>query len=197
MKDNKFITIISVVITICAGMISVITYLGNKFIFNDELFQIVIAFFLSIFVGVMLSFYSYARRPRKSTFVLYSNKDDFAKDIIHQLHTEGIGHVKTMDDIHLGDNVEEKLLDLITDADYIIVIISKDGVTDKLLLNSIKNASEEKKVILPLISDAVEEDKIPEEIINLKSFTYIENHMDVDNAVYEIMTAIREQRRNT
>lgn len=196
MKESKLFAVIALLITVCSGIISIITFMGDRIVFNNELFQITVSLCASMFAGIILSLYVNMKRPRKSTFILYT-KDDFTDQFVIKMRNKGLSRIKTMDDIHIGDNIEEKLSDLMQNADFIIVILSKDSIKDKLLMNSIENAFKDKKIIMPLISDSIEKDEIPEEISKLKYFVYSKEDKDIDTAVSEIMHAIYEQRRKS
>lgn len=195
MKENKLFTVISVMITVCAGIISILTFMGDKILFNSELFQITVSLCASMFVGIILSLYANMRRPKKSTFILYSYDDDFANKFVTKMNDRGLGRMKTMDDIHIGDNIEDKLSNLIQNADFIVIILSKNSIKDKLIMDSLENAFKEKKIIMPLISNSIEKNEIPEEICQLKFFTYSNEDEDINKASCEIMNAIYAQRR--
>ena len=144
---------------------------------------------------IVFSLFVNMKIPKKYTFILYTNKYEFVDEFVNKLRNKGLNRIRTMEDIHIGDNIQERLSNLIQSTDYIVVIFSKDSLKDELLLHSVKNAFEENKVILPLISDLVEKREIPEEIAKLKFFLYSKEKKDVDTAVSEIMRAIYEQKR--
>lgn len=146
--------------------------LSNKSAFNSILEPI--AAMIGVLTTLVFTIFKYKKEERlnvKKVFILYSDKD---KELVNKLiiDLQNIGNqlklLKDDDILSIGDDITKKTEATINEIDRIIVVISKNSITSKFIINEIKKLKNLNKKIFPVLVDEYSKNKMPEEILNIQ-----------------------------
>ena len=129
----------------------------------------------------------------KLVCISYSYKDrEFARKLASDLAAHGIKPWIDEWEIRLGDSIVEKISEGISQADYILVILSEDSVRSKWVQEEIKAAFQRdavasKQVFIPVVLGKVE---VPQFLRYIK---YVDLSESYEEGLNEIVQAIQER----
>jgi hypothetical protein len=159
--------------------------------------EILISFIATI-IGAFISFVILVLLRRKKqgiVFISYRHKDKkIVEQIVKSLRYKRFNIYYDEDVVKIGDNIRDTILENIKKSDVIIIILSKDNKEDSFLNKELKAAIEQKKKILPVITDY--DTEIP---IELKDIKYVNFAMGYDENMRKLIksleTTLEEKKR--
>ncbi len=119
-------------------------------------------------------------------FISYSMKDsDFVSKLTKDLMRNGF-QVLTLDNVVLvGDNIREKVVDSIQNADFFVVVMSKDAVESSWVSDELEFAIKNNKRVLPVLKEKID---LPSKI---KSIQYADFTADYNSAISALLKSLQ------
>lgn len=162
------------------GLISMACFgiLGSIFILFDNLEKkiftettligiliIIFSSIMGISLGIVLK-KIILKKPSAKLFISYSKADDsFVRKLITDLRRYGYRPLLPEDEILIGDNLQQKLNEIIKESDFFITILSKESIENNWIKREWLFAKENNKMIIPVIIDEI---TIPNEFDSIK-----------------------------
>jgi hypothetical protein len=150
---------------------------------------------LGALVGAMLS-YVISRVQSAMTapkvFISYTQRD---KDFAHKLaatlerHTSANVLIDTHE-LRVGDNINERIGELVNNADYFVFVISKVAIQSKWANSELESAIEMKKKILPVLLEKVDTPDV------LKGIVYADFSDSFDKGIEQLILTLKERKHN-
>jgi len=138
-------------------------------------------------VGIFISFLAYrSMGESRRIFLSYTFADkDFAKKLAKDLSMPRCQILDPLELVLVGENIKEKVTNLIEDSDGVIVVISKNMLNSKWVNEELSQALQKNKTVLPI---KVDDSEVPDTIRNLK---YIETKNNYGEALAMLRRSIR------
>ncbi|MHB8778758.1 MAG: toll/interleukin-1 receptor domain-containing protein [Anaerolineales bacterium] len=192
MKQLSKLEFLTTIFSIVAALISVVVIVKEFINIEPSALGLVVGVVGSI-VGAILAYGIGWLSDNKSTakvFISYSMKDsDFVGKLTKDLARTGF-QVFTLNSVVLvGDNIKDKIADSIQNADFFIVVLSKDASESSWVSNELELAIKNNKKVFPILKDKV---NIP---IELESIQYADFTTNYDSAVSILVKSLRASPR--
>ncbi|WP_456314156.1 toll/interleukin-1 receptor domain-containing protein [Pseudomonas shirazensis] len=187
MEKNK--NKIEIIIPIAALIISFIgiyitTYKDNVEIKSLSLIIGIAGSCLGLLLSILF-FRLIRRKPITTVFLAYSYNDkEFAEKIYKSLNDS---HIKTLmeeNETEIGIDIVNQLRTIISNADIVIVILSKDFHKSKNLKNIISLSKQMHKKILPI---SIDNSQMPNSVSNLR---YVDTTENFDKAAKQVVNEV-------
>lgn len=180
-----------VAVALLASLFSIVTLLGEfkSFVSYELLLGIV-----GSAVGVVVA-YLFVRIKEATDapriFISYSHEDsEFAEKLYSELHLSSFNILMDSHEINVGDNIKDKIEELMINSDYLLFIGSEHSSKSKWSSLEIDKARKLKKKILPLMIDKSE---VPEFI---KDTMYADFSESFDDGMDALIRALKSTRHN-
>lgn len=169
---------------------------------------------ISIFLGAFKSFVSYELilgvfgtavgvtiailfiRLKEATnspkiFISYSHKDlEFVEKLYKELSQTSFTVLMDKHEIHVGDNIKDKVEELMNNSDYLIYVSSNNSSSSDWASVEIEKAKKLNKKILPLVID---DSEVP---VFVKDIMYADFSKSFNNGMDELVKTLRLKRHN-
>jgi hypothetical protein len=176
-----FITLISF---FAAG--ASITFMFSKLIINQSfVIQIgttLAASIIAVYLGYIFIYY---KNRRHKIFISYNYNDSpIAQKLSAILRSNGFKVFNLEESVYAGENIKEKINNLIEASSIFLVIISSSSLTSNWINNELSQALKLKKPIIPL---RIDDSKIPDKIQMIKYIDFKDN----DDSVKFLIKSIK------
>ncbi len=177
----------SVAFALTAGTASVFVLLSQSTLYGE--FASYVFGVASAIVGALFAFIgSFVARkmwPRHTVFISYAHEDaPFVRRLMNELQNLNIRRLEGRDALSVGDDLKDKISDLINESDYFIYVASEHSRGSTWVPKELDYAISRKKKILPAVLD---ENSIPDVISDLY---YADFSHDFDNALKQIQESL-------
>jgi hypothetical protein len=124
-------------------------------------------------------------------FISYAHEDkEFAEKLYKELQGMPFEVWWDQAELHVGDDIKEKLDQSLKNSDYLLFISSKNSSSSEWASKEITKALEMKKKILPVVSDGTP----PPDII--KNIMYADFSASFDDGADRLVQALKSSRHN-
>jgi len=142
-----------------------------------------------VFSYSILRIWSALRAPK--LFISYSNVDiDFVEKLIKEIEQYRVNVLFDKHELNVGDNIHQKLNELVENCDYFLVVISENSNSSQWLQKEIELAVNNNKKVLPVI---VDDATIPDII---RGLVYADFRGSFDKGVEQIGKSLKNKRHN-
>ncbi len=188
-KDKKYL--ISTYISFIAVIVSVITIFYSTYIFNKDfkLLNAFIAIFASVFGAFLFIFYKRitTQKYKSKIFISFAHEDyEFASQIRKVLLNERFILNIDKENIKVGENIKQIILNEIKSSSIFIFLISKNSIKYQFVKNELEYAIENGKKILPVLIEKNVD--IPEELKDIQFADFTENK---EEAISKLIRALK------
>ncbi len=188
-KDKKYL--ISTYISFIAVIVSVITIFYSTYIFNKDfkLLNAFIAIFASVFGAFLFIFYKRitTQKYKSKIFISFAHEDyEFAAQIRKVLLNERFILNIDKENIKVGENIKQIILNEIKSSSIFIFLISKNSIKYQFVKNELEYAIENGKKILPVLIEKNVD--IPEELKDIQFADFTENK---EEAISKLIRALK------
>lgn len=124
-------------------------------------------------------------------FISYNQSDkEFAHKLATALEQFPVNVLIDTHELRVGDNINEKINELVSNSTYFISILSKESIQSKWANKELEKAIEMKKKVLPVITDPIE----PPEI--LKGIVYANFTSSFEEGIEQLRLALKDKKHN-
>lgn len=145
-------------------------------------------------LGVVVA-YTFARIKEATDspkiFISYAHEDQqFVDKLYEELHSSPYEILIDKHEIHVGDNIKEKLDEMLVVSDYVLFVGSKNSIDSNWASIEIEKAKKLKKKILPL---KIDETNMPEFI---RDTMYADFSGSYEDGIVSLIRALKATRHN-
>lgn len=179
------------VVGIIATFLSLIVFIFQ--FMGLEYYKVLIGF-LGALVGAVIAFIigklqSAINAPK--VFISYNQGDrEFAHKLATALEQFPVNVLIDTHELRVGDNINERINELVSNSTYFIFIISKESMQSKWANKELEKAIAMKKKVLPVITDPIE----PPDI--LKGIVYANFTDSFDEGIEQLRLTLKDKKHN-